>query len=80
MQELLGGLFAEIAPLLARAVAAVVFTLLGGAMGLSAVGSLVSGGEVLFALWAFYMGGIAIYAGVFVFGTQLLDRVSPNQA
>lgn len=74
MQELLAELAAEVVPVAVRAVAALAFTLVGGALELSALASL-QGGAPLVGLWKVYVGAIALYAGVNVLGPQVLEAV-----
>lgn len=67
MQELLAEFVAEGLPVVGRTVAAIAFTLLGGAAELSAASSLGTG-AVAFGLWKVYIGALALYAGTVVFG------------
>jgi len=67
MQELLADFAAEGLPAVLRSLAVVGFTLFGGAVELSALSSLGTG-ALLFGLWKVYVGGLALYAGLFVFG------------
>ena len=62
-----------------RALAAVAFTLVGMFVELNALVSILSG-EFAFGLWALYMGAIALYAGLFVFGADVAARVTPRSA
>ena len=78
MSEALGVL-GEVVPLALRAAAAVAFTLVGMFVELNALASILSG-EFAFGLWALYMGAIALYAGLFVFGADVLARVVPRSA
>lgn len=74
MQELVAELLAEGVPLLIRAVAAVVLTLGGAFAELNAVTSLLSG-ELALGLWTLYVGAVALYGGLFVFGPEVLERL-----
>ena len=69
----------DVAALALRAIAAVAFTLVGMFVELNAVASILSG-EFAFGLWALYMGALALYAGLFVFGADVLARVGPTAA
>lgn len=78
MQEAVG-VVGEVVPLALRAVAAVAFTLVGTFVELNAVAS-IAAGELAFGLWTLYMGGIALYAGLFVFGADVVAGVGPAES
>lgn len=78
MQELAAELLAEGVPLVLRAVAAVVLTLGGAAAELNAVASFGSG-NLLVGLWMLYVGAVALYGGLFVFGPEVLDAVDRSE-
>jgi hypothetical protein len=67
MQELFADFAAEGLPAVARAFAALAFTLLGSAAELSALSTLQTG-ALAFGLWKVYVGTLALYAGLVVFG------------
>lgn len=74
MHDLLADAAAEGPGLLVRSVAAVVLTLFGGAVEASAISSLMDG-ALAFGLWKVYVGGVALYAGLFVFGPEVLEML-----
>ena len=76
MQELLADLAGEGLPLLGRALAVTVFTLVGGAAEMSALSTLQTG-ALAFGLWKVYVGVLALYAGLFVFGPVSLPSPEP---
>lgn len=80
MKELLADAGAEALVLLLRAVAAIAFTLFGGFVELSAASTL-QAGSVPFGLWKVYVGGLALYAGLYVLGPGVLDALDvPREA
>lgn len=74
MQELFADLAGEGLPMLGRAVAAVAFTLFGGVAELSALTSLLDG-ALAFGLWKVYIGALALYIGLVVFGPWSLPSI-----
>lgn len=76
MQELLANVGAEGFPLLGRSVA-VALTLLGGAVEASALSSL-QAGALAFGLWKVYLGGVALYAGLFVLGPEIRSTIEED--
>lgn len=74
MQELLADFVGEGLPALGRAIAVAAFTLLGGAAEMSALSSLQTG-AMAFGLWKVYVGALALYAGLVVFGPWSLPSM-----
>lgn len=74
MQELLANVGSEGLPLLGRAVAVAALTLIGGAAEVSAFSSLLDGALAV-GLWKLYVGGVALYAGLFVLGPEVLEAL-----
>jgi hypothetical protein len=66
---------AELLPVLVRAVAAGVLTLLGMAVELNALSTLADG-ELVFGGWLLYLGAVALYGGLFVVGPDALARLA----
>ena len=79
MYELVLELFGETASVALRAVGTLAFTALGIFAELNAVHSLTTG-EQMIGLWALYMGAIALYAGLVVFGGETLSQFRGDPA
>ena len=74
MQELLAEGGAELLSVLGRALVAAVLTVVGAVIEMNAVSSLAAG-DLLVGVWTLYMGGIALYAGLFVLGPEIVESL-----
>ncbi|MGB9987090.1 hypothetical protein [Salarchaeum japonicum] len=72
-------LLVEVAEPLAFALGALVFSIAGAVIDLTAV-STFSGGETTLALWMAFIGSAALYAGVFLFGSEARARLAAREA
>lgn len=72
-------MFVELAEPLAFALAALVFSVAGTIIDLTAV-STYGGGQTTLALWMAFVGSAALYAGVFLFGSEARKRLAAREA
>ncbi|QDX40335.1 hypothetical protein [Salarchaeum sp. JOR-1] len=72
-------LLIELAEPLAFALGALVFSIAGAIIDLTAV-STYSGGQTMLALWLAFVGSAALYAGVFLFGSEARKRLAARGA
>ncbi|GAA0649010.1 hypothetical protein [Salarchaeum japonicum] len=72
-------LLVELAEPVAFALGALLFTVAGALVDLTAV-STYSGGRTTLALWLAFVGSAALYAGVFLFGAEARKRLASRNA